>query len=160
MGTLLVVAACSSDGPASESNPTEPVSSVTTLTPDQYAEEAQVLMRRCIEDAGFVALEDQGLLRWNTGDQTERFGEVLGECERSVEERLPVPTWSDEYLYEQLIAVAECLEGQGVSVPDPPSKAAYLDGAWWDPYDAAGFFTGSPEMTELVAQCGRMNPPS
>lgn len=106
----------------------------------------------CLVDTGIeVTSQPDGGYQIDPGGLSEAaFEEVGRQCqEQTGPYPTPAPITAEEAsgLYDLNLEAVQCLERQGVSVPEPPSRDQYIDAllesyetnvAPWTPYDGVG----------------------
>ena len=135
LGLVLIATACAEGG---EADPTTQASPPATWY--SMAEKAELIVA-CIRERGFRAevSEGIGVMLYFDG-QEEAANQALDECSDDVDARYPdPPPLSDREHYDALLASAECLEAEGVTVSEPPTFATWVDsGHAWTPFSDIG----------------------
>lgn len=158
LGAFLLLSACS-DAVEKEYGIT---TSLTTSTAESDpVEEFDQRFRACLEENGFtVSLDGEGVSSVDVPeDQDEVFLQIAAECRSEAGWRLLGPPTPEELglAFDARIQVADCLEGLGYLVTDPPSRAAWIDsgGTMWDPYDnlIPGVSISEDEYDRISATC-------
>jgi hypothetical protein len=182
---LLLLAGCASPGTAQGSGeagtgdweqfhseyPDVPMPSTEVVRVVSLDEWASV-MADCLHDAGFpdVTADDDGGISYSSpADQASQLALAKYVCSA----QYPIdPKYTDEptddmvgELYEYLTKVqVPCLEEQGITVPEPPSKTIYIEsygeGDTWVPYLAIPAEAyGDGTFDELQELCPQGPPP-
>ncbi len=105
------------------------------VTPGDFANN----MRSCLSEAGYdVTVYDDGSIGIKLPDsQMPAYDDATHEC--SVKfgyDKMPNLTTDQRAdLYDQTMALVDCLEEQGYPITDVPSKQAFIDGTEFVPYE-------------------------
>lgn len=158
--TSVVMGACAIPSPA----PTQDSSTTSTVvdlsvsdrgTPPPGTPEEAVEHVECMAELGFPGRwTSDGYSQPIPDDQTERYLEVLAECDKAVGWD-QVPEWTEEQWreeYESLKESAECLRSEGYDIPDAPSFEVYLENPNYTPYRYV-----SPSAGVSIAEWRRLN---
>ena len=132
LGLVLIATACAAGVEAEPT--TNPVSTPTTWY--SMAEKAELIVA-CIRERGFRAEVSEGIgIHLYYDGQEEAANQAHAECSDDVDARYPdPPPLSDREYYDALLASAECLEAEGVTVSEPPTFATWVDsGRMWSPF--------------------------
>lgn len=125
-------AGCSDPGGAADSGSgRESSSSSGTSAPDRGAEassqtEYQDRLDDCLRGLGIDVFEQDGQTQY----EGEGFEEAIAACEAELgPPPAPAPLTDDEIisLYEQSLTAADCLEGLGYTISEPPSVERYIE---------------------------------
>ena len=136
LGLVLIATACA-EGVEAEPT-TNPASPPTTWY--SMAEKAELIVA-CIRERGFRAEVSEGIgIHLYYDGQEEAAERASDECAAMVDEGYPdPPPLSDREYYDALLASAECLEAEGVTVSEPPTFATWVDsGHAWTPFSDIG----------------------
>lgn len=123
-------------------------------------------IRQCLEDQGFTTVDvADGSGRWEVdqgGLDEATFEGVLKKCGESAGEVPIAPVTPEEAsgMYDLNLEVKACLEAKGVTVPDPPSRAEWVETFLsgeppWTPYSEPGvegrygITCGQPTLADL-----------
>lgn len=152
---VVTVALASCTSPQAE--PTETASDVAS---------ADANMVRCMTDKGWeVQLDNDG---WSTTvgvpvEQLEQFDSDMDDCRATfgLDQPPPPPTQQEaEEAYDLLTgAVSDCVRELGYTVPEPPSKRAYVENltsgglADWHPYYVPEAEESFAVYQEVRAEC-------
>jgi len=106
-------------------------------------------MARCLKAAGFnVTLDADGSISMNDLPQAQHsaYQQASATCEKKFGYDKPVVQTDAQKkaLYEGLVKMAGCLTKQGHKITNIPSEQAYLDGAYFDPYNE--LYKGDPQF--------------
>lgn len=99
------------------------------------------IIAKCMVDLGFEAqhyMEEDGVEFFGPVEQLEDRLVGIYTCQVQYPMR-PIAPLSPELGYEyETTVLKKCLEAEGIRVPEPPSRQAYLEGADWNPYESLG----------------------
>ena len=173
---LAMVAACSGSGDPAPSTSQAAVPAVDEpVAGPAHGEQLEAtrtefleLMAQCMRDKGIAASAADGAVEFDSADEADV--NVLLDAWRGCESGLaaqgriePPSQPTAEYfsgLYDYYITLAECLERQGYSIPDPPSKDSFVEangflGSFedaWFPYKYVELETIGPERADQLMQ--------
>lgn len=125
-----------------------------------------VFLGACLERHGFLQVKTEveigteriEVYQTDAGGRVEELRSATDECHSRAYAMLPPGPVIDEAYYERffdfLLDLKECLEGEGWTVPDPPSKEVWVEseGAVWHPYERMGALSGE-RLAALEAVC-------
>lgn len=124
-------------------------------------EERVRMVADCIREQGFGA-EAQGIaliVDAGSSDQVAASERAEAECWDAVEAQYPpAPESSPAQRYGLLLEQAECLEGLGYQIPDPPGQDAWIeanarnDDDLWSPVGALGGL-GREAIERIQTRC-------
>lgn len=124
----------------------------------------QAMMSRCLTEKGWEVILDSdgpGYQVSHPTDQTEQFDADHEACLESSgfpSDAAQVSAEDAAALYRELVAVAECVRGQGFDVAEPPSETAFVEALVanpipiWHPHDVA-LTGGASTLLALQQAC-------
>jgi len=149
VASVLMVAGCASTGPSATAQQT------TAPTSQQDFDRK---MNACMAEKGWEAVQqpDGSFSFETTEEQRELFLDENLACLELIGANLE-PVKSDEEwlaIYESLVEVHECLNAQGLQLPEPPSFQAWQDMQRnWGPYGDVPLDVIEERLSELEGAC-------
>lgn len=148
-GLALALSGCSTVGPST-------VVQETTSPTSQQDFDAK--MNACMAQQGWDAIQqpDGSYSFETTEEQRELFLQVNSACLELIGANLEPVKSDDEWraIYESLVEVHECLNAQGLQLPEPPSFQAWQDMERnWGPYGDVPIEDIEQRLAELEGAC-------
>lgn len=126
------------------------------VDPEQY----QLNIGACMAEKGWEAQQDEGINQFAVPDeQQEQFLTDHEDCTVSFGYPVGIPSYTAEEadaIYDELLALGECVEDHGHPMDEPPSRALFVEGLVanpvpiWHPYDLAA---EGGRLTQVERDC-------